>query len=335
MLDGVMNRKGGEVREVGRSESASLRVLRRVKKPLHNLPAQLTPLIGREREIVVLREILLRPDVRLLSLIGPGGVGKSRLGLWTASSLVKDFADGVCLVSLAPIVNPELVVPTVARTLGLKESGARPLFERLEEHLQDKQLLLVLDNFEQVLGAAPGIAELLSACPELKVLATSREALRVSGEQEFPVSPLEAPGPGHLDAEKVAGYPAVELFARRAQAVRPDFEVTGTNAVQVAQICHRLDGLPLAIELAAARIRLLPPETMLARLELRILTGGARDAPARQKTLKSTIEWSYNLLEGGEQRLFRHLAVFVGGAVLWRLPRRWLVSRRPWTLWRR
>ena len=293
--------------------------LRTLDARRHNLPVQATPLIGREREVTSARERLLTPGVRQLTLTGPGGTGKTRLGLQVAAEAVDRFEDGVFFVALAPIGDPALVAPTIAETLGVRDAGGRPLRESLEDYLQDKQLLLVLDNFEQVLGAAPLVAELLARAPELKILVTSRAVLHLRGEHEFPVPPLALPDPGSLPSVgAMSQYAAVALFIERAAAVNPDFAVTNENAPAVAEICHRLDGLPLAIELAAARIRLLPPAAMLARLGRRLpfLTGGARDLPARQQTLRGTIEWSYDLLDEGERRLFRWLAPFVGGCTL-------------------
>jgi predicted ATPase len=258
-------------------------------------------------------------NVRLLTLTGTGGTGKTRLALHVASELSEAFADGVYLVNLAPLSDPELVVPTTAQTLDLKESADQTLLDLLKVFLHGKQVLLLLDNFEQVLDAAVEVAELLAACPLLKVLVTSRAALHLQGEQEFAVPPLAVPDPKHLpDLVTLSQYEAVALFLQRAQAVKPEFQVTNANAPAVAEICVRLDGLPLAIELAAARIKVLPPQALLARLgqRLAVLTGGARDAPARQQTLRNTIAWSYQLLDTGEQRLFRQLSVFVGGCTL-------------------
>jgi predicted ATPase/DNA-binding SARP family transcriptional activator len=293
--------------------------------PLHtldthpnNLPAQPTPMVGREVELEAARR-LLREEVRLVTLTGPGGVGKTRLGLQVAAELLDDFPDGVFLVELAPIIDPGLVASTIAQRLGIRETGGQPLLESLKEYLREKQLLLVLDNFEHVLAAAPRVAELLTGSPQLQVLVTSRAVLHLRGEQELPVPPLAVPDPKRLPpTPAVSQYAAVELFIQRALNVRPDFAVTDENAPAVAEICARLDGLPLAIELAAARIRLLSPEALLARLERRLplLTGGARDLPERQQTLRAAIGWSYDLLQEGEQRLFRRLSVFVGGCTL-------------------
>ncbi|GAC1347255.1 MAG: LuxR family transcriptional regulator [Ktedonobacteraceae bacterium] len=285
----------------------------------HNLPVQLTLLIGREKEVATIQRLLQRQEVRLLTLTGPGGTGKTRLGLQVAAELGDLFSDGVYFVNLAPISDPALVVPTIAQALDLKETGDQPLLDILKMSLRDKQLLLLLDNFEQVISAAPQVTDLLAACPNLKVMVTSRAVLHVQGEQEFAVPPLAMPDPKHLpDLVALSQYEAVALFLARAQAVKPEFQVTNASAPAIAEICVRLDGLPLAIELAAARIKVLPPQALLARLgqRLALLTGGARDAPARQQTLRNTIKWSYDLLNADEQRLFRRLSVFVGGCTL-------------------
>ena len=287
--------------------------------PVNNLPAQLTPLVGRKREAAAVRATLTRPEVRLLTLTGPGGVGKSRLGLRVAEDVAGHFPEGLCLVSLAPIRDPERVVPTIAQTLGLREVDERPLHEYLKDYLRDKRLLLLLDNFEHVAEAAPAVAEVLASCPQVKALVTSRAVLHLSGEHEFPVAPLERPKSQNLpDPEGLARYGAVKLFVDRVREIKPDFRLTEANAAAVAEICARLDGLPLAIELAAARIKLLPPEAMISRLRNRLplLNAGRLDLPARQRTLRNTIEWSHDLLETGEQRLFRRLAVFSGGCTL-------------------
>jgi predicted ATPase/class 3 adenylate cyclase/DNA-binding CsgD family transcriptional regulator len=286
-----------------------------------NLPVQATPLLGREREVAAVGALLRRVDVRLLTLTGTGGTGKTRLAFQVAADLLEDFTDGVYFVALAPISDPALVVATIAQTLGVTDTGGQPLLEQLKAYLHGKQLLLLLDNFEQVLAAAPMVGELLAAAPLLKVLITSRAALHVYGEQEFPVPPLALPELAQLSLvalDILAQYPAVALFVQRSQAVKPDFVLTAENARAVAEICVRLDGLPLAIELAGARVKLLPPQSLLARLSnrLALLTSGARDLPARQQTLRSTIDWSYHLLDEDAQAVFRRLGVFAGGCTL-------------------
>jgi predicted ATPase/class 3 adenylate cyclase len=294
------------------SEFPPLRTLDAVRQ---NLPSHLTPLLGREREVADACA-RLRGATRLLTLTGPGGTGKTRLAQQVAAELLDDFDGGVYFVDLAPIRDPELVVPTIAQTLGLRETGGQSIAESLKAYLREKQFLLVLDNFEQILPAAPQVVDLLAAAPGLKALVTSRAALRVRGEQEAPVSPLSLPDRKRLPGvEALSQYAAVALFIERAVAVRPDFAVTNENAPAVAEICHRLDGLPLAIELAAARVRLFPPQALLSRLEsrLKLLTGGPRDVPARQQTLRDAIAWSYDLLSHQEQAFFRRLSVFTGG----------------------
>ena len=334
----------------------------------NNLPSAPTPLIGRETELRQVVALLRRPDVRLITLSGPGGIGKTRLALEVAHAVVEGeawgverraeppsaldtlpspphglFPDGVYFVSLAPIHDPAHVLSAIAQTLNIREQGSQPLRESLITHLRSRRVLLVLDNFEHVVTAAPLTLELLSASPGLKVLCTSQVVLRVRAEQEFPVAPLplpplpegsRRPAPGretdhglritdyglqYTDyASRVAQSPSVQLFVQRAQDVRPDFTLTPSVAEPVAEICRRLEGVPLAIELAAARVKVLPPSALLARLERRLtlLTGGARDLPARQRTLRATIDWSYTLLDDAEKTLFRRLAVFVGGCTL-------------------
>jgi predicted ATPase/class 3 adenylate cyclase len=283
----------------------------------NNLPVQLTSFIGRSREKDEVKQMLSKE--RLLTLTGSSGSGKTRLALQVAVEMIEYFNDGVFFVPLAPITEPGLVASTIAQSLGAIESSARTIMDSLKDYLQNKSLLLLLDNFEQVISAAPLVAELLVACIELKILITSREGLHVSGEIEYPVLPLELPNLKQLPPlESLSHYAAVELFIQRAKAVKPGFEITNTTAPAVAEICYRLDGLPLAIELAAARIKLLPPPAMLTRLEHRLefLTGGGRDAPVRQQTLRNAIAWSYDLLDENEQKLFQRLSVFIGGFTL-------------------
>lgn len=283
------------------------------------LPVPLTPLVGRAREVAALSRALLEEDTRLLTLTGAGGVGKTRLAVAAAEGVAESFADGVVFVGLASIEDPGLVVDTISRTLGLKEAGGLSLTDALRAELRAKRALLVLDNFEHVIGAAPEIAALLSACPGLRVLVTSREALRLRGERQFPVPPLEVPDLTRVPTpEEVAAAAAVELFVRRAGEVAPTFELTQANATAVAAICRRLDGLPLAIELAAALAKLLSPRALLARLDsmLPLLVGGARDLPERQRTMRRAVAWSYDLLAEHEQSAFRGLSIFAGSCTL-------------------
>jgi predicted ATPase/class 3 adenylate cyclase len=295
------------------SEFPPLRTLR--ARP-NNLPLQPTPLVGREREVEEVAERVRGEEVRLLTLTGPGGTGKTRLALQAGADLLEGADDGVFFVSLATITDPELVPSAIAGSLGLKESAEEPLMETLESYLQHKRLLLILDNFEQVLEGSTLVGALLGSCPNLKVLATSRIPLGLYGEQEYPVPPLALPDPKVLPPLVVlTQYEAVRLFVERAKAVKPDFEVTNESAPAVAEICIRLDGLPLAIELAAVRTKLLPPQALLIRLgnRLKLLKGGARNLPARQQTLRATIDWSYDLLTEEEKTLFGRLSVFSGG----------------------
>jgi predicted ATPase len=255
----------------------------------------------------------------LLTLTGPGGTGKTRLALQLAADFLEEFEDGVFFVALATITDPKLVSSTIAGPLGVKESAEQPLTEGLKGYLREKDLLLVLDNFEQVLEGASVVGELVAACPKLKVLATSRIPLRLYGEQEYPVPPLALPDPRVLPpVEVLTQYEAVRLFVERARAVKADFSVTNENAPAIAEICARLDGLPLAIELAGARVRILPPQKMLERLSnrLKLLKGGARDLPNRQQTLRGAIDWSHYLLEADEKILFGRLSVFSGSRTL-------------------
>jgi predicted ATPase/class 3 adenylate cyclase len=285
----------------------------------NNLPLQPTPLVGREKEVSEVCDLLRGTETRLLTLTGPGGTGKTRLALQAAADLLDDFPDGTFFVPLATLSEAELFLSTVAETLGVRETGEQPLDESLKDYLKERRLLLVLDNFEQVLGAAPTVTELLAAAPGLKVLATSRAPLGLYGEQEYAVPPLSVPDVRHLpDFKTLSQYEAVRLFIERAKAAKADFEVTDESAPAVAEICVRLDGLPLAIELAAARIKMLPPKAMLQRLSsrLKLLTGGARDLPVRQRTLRGAIEWSHTLLGDGEKTLFARMAVFSGGRTL-------------------
>ncbi|MDQ2910267.1 MAG: adenylate/guanylate cyclase domain-containing protein [Actinomycetota bacterium] len=284
-----------------------------------NLPAQPNAFIGRARELQEAEALLTRADVRLLVLTGTGGAGKTRLALQLAATVIEQFPNGVFFVSLAPIRDWELVVPTIAQTLGLREQSGEAVVETLTEYLRDKQMLLVLDNFEQLVAAAPAIAGLLGSARGLTVLVTSRTPLRLSGERTYAVPPLALPDPDRpQDTANLAACESVSLFVERAHAAVAEFAVTDANAQTLAEICVRLDGLPLAIELAASRVRALPPPALLRRLDQRLalLTGGAQDLDERQRTLRATIEWSYDLLLNDEKALFARLGVCVGGCRL-------------------
>jgi predicted ATPase/class 3 adenylate cyclase len=285
----------------------------------NNLPAQPTALIGREAELATLREMLVTLDARLITLTGPGGTGKTRLALQAAAESLDAFPDGVWFVPLAAISDPALVPEAIATELGVRQAPGEQVLSRLTEHLRSRQTLLVLDNLEQVLDAAPMIGRLIDEAPRLVILTTSREPLRLRAERELPIAPLPLPGESlRLSPEQALVSPAVRLFVERAQAVKPGFALQLSNLADVVAISRRLDGLPLAIELAAARVRILTPSTLLARLDQRmaILTGGARDLPARQQTLRATIAWSYDLLDPAECALFARLGVFAGGCSL-------------------
>jgi predicted ATPase/DNA-binding CsgD family transcriptional regulator/DNA-binding XRE family transcriptional regulator len=288
-------------------------------QPNIHLPTPLTNFIGRGQEINEAASLLRLPGVRLLTLTGTGGVGKTRLSLMVARAVADGYPDGVWFVPLAPVREPAFVASTIASKLGVRELGGQPLIESLRAWLRARQALLVIDNFEHVLDAAPLIADLLTACPSAKVLVTSRSRLRLSGEHDVLIRPLALPAEDKLsDAGSLLGNPSVSLFVERAREVSPDFSLTDGNAATVAAICRQLDGLPLAIELAAAWIRILTPRMLLHRLEERLplLTGGPRDMPDRQRTLRNTIAWSYDLLGASEQALFRRQSIFNGGWTL-------------------
>jgi predicted ATPase len=288
------------------------------KKAQHNLPVQPTPFIGRTAQVTALKELLLKPDVHLITLMGPGGTGKTRLSLQVAQETIDHFQHGVFFVPLADDTNSNQFISRVAQQLEVREGG-RPLLENIKDYLRDKHILLILDNFEQLISSAPVVAELLAGSPQLKIITSSRIALQLHGEQEYPVPPLDLPPAENESAlENFLENESILLFVGRAQAVHPNFALTKDNASAVAEICRRVDGLPLALELAAARVRLLPPQAILSRLDdrLKLLTGGARDLPSRHQTLRNTLEWSYSLLNEEEKTLYARLSVFVGGFTL-------------------
>src|SRR6266436_5600768 len=287
-----------------------------------NLPVLRTGFVGREKEVAAAKELLLRQDVRLVTVTGPGGIGKTRLAVEVAGGLIEMFPGGIHFVPLSPLSDPGLIASVIVQTLGIREAGGQSPLEILKKNLQDSlraPMLFLLDNFEHLIQAAPTVAELLAAAPNLKILVTSRAALHVYGEHEFPVPPLALPDSRSVPSlDVLSQYPAVALFVQRAVAAKPDFELNRENASAVTEICARLDGLPLAIELAAARVKVLSPSSLLTRLasRLQLLTGGARDLPQRQQTLRAAMDWSYDLLNAAERKLFRRLSVFVGGCTL-------------------
>jgi non-specific serine/threonine protein kinase len=283
-----------------------------------NLSAELSPLIGRETELQEIKTFLFQPEVRLLTITGVGGTGKTRLAKAVARESLAEFTDGVYFINLSAIANAELVVPVIAYTLGIREESGKSLKENLLEFIGEKKILLVLDNFEQITEAASQIGEILSGSAKAKILATSRVRLNLRFEREFPLKPLNIPRSENLSTAELSEFPAIALFVERARAVKPVFELKEENAQTIAQICRRLDGLPLAIELAAVRVKMLAPQAILSRLSnsLSLLTGGARDLPERQQTMRAAIAWSYDLLEPEERKLFSRIAVFSGGFTL-------------------
>jgi predicted ATPase len=300
------------------NQSANHVTAKTKNRPSHALPAQQTPFIGRETEITEIIDLLKDPDTRLVTLLGAGGAGKTRISLQAARKVAEDFKDGIVFVPLAEDTDQNQMISRIAKQLNVREGG-RPLLESVKDYLSDKQMLLILDNFEQLVFAAATAAEILNFAPSVKIIATSRIALNLHGEQIFPVPPMKLPG---LNAEPELAYMAenesINLFVKRAQANRPDFRLTKENASDIVKICHRLDGLPLAIELAAAKIKFLTPQAILSRLDqkLKLLSGGARDLPVRHQTLRNTLEWSFNLLSQDEKTLYARLSVFSGGFTL-------------------
>jgi predicted ATPase/class 3 adenylate cyclase len=284
----------------------------------NNLPAQITPLIGREQEIAEIRTLLHDRGVRLVTLLGSGGTGKTRLALQVAAEVIDDYKDGVWHVNLAPVEDPAILPGEILEVLGVKLEGNELALATLEAHLKPRELLLVLDNFEQLVEAAPLLAKFLHAAAQLNVLVTSQAALRIQGEHEYPLAPLPLPHPGQDDPDRLAGNEAVALFVQRARSVQPSFTLNGENAAAVGALTRQLDGLPLAIELAAARIKLFSPVAMLARLErqFEFLTSSDRDRPGRHRTLRAALDWSYGLLAGDERKVFQRMSVFDGGFAL-------------------
>ena len=287
-----------------------------------NIPVQRTAFVGREKEISAAKELLLSKDVRLVTITGMGGIGKTRLAMEIANGLAEDFPGGIHFVPLSPLREPALIASGIVQTLGMREAGGQSPLELLKKYFQDASrapVLFLLDNFEHLMPAAPLVADLLAIAPNLKILVTSRAALHVYGEREFPVPALGVPdAQAKTSLDALSQFPAVALFVQRAVAAQPDFELNQQNASAVIEICSRLDGLPLAIELAAARVKVLSPSAMRTRLasRLQLLTGGARDLPQRQQTLRAAFDWSHDLLSAAEQKLFRRLSVFVGGCTL-------------------
>jgi predicted ATPase/DNA-binding CsgD family transcriptional regulator/DNA-binding XRE family transcriptional regulator len=284
----------------------------------NNLPAERTPFIGRRPEVERLRGMLIDRDVRLLTLTGPPGIGKTRLSLEIACEMLDNFPDGVYFIALAPVADPELVAYTIAQTLGVKEVPGQSITDTVKGFLGERRMLLVLDNFEHVVVASPLVTDLLTVCPNLKALTTSREVLHVYSEHEYPVPPMALPPSDAEPPDDPAQYEAVRLFVEHATAVRPDFALNENNIASVVEICRKVDGLPLAIELAAARVKILSPQALLARMDhrLHVLTGGAKDLPPRQQTLRNAIEWSFESLKDPEKALFRRLGVFAGGCTM-------------------
>ena len=284
-----------------------------------NVPGHFTSLIGREQELEAVCALLSQPGIRLLTLHGPGGIGKTRLALALANPLQNRFPDGIAFISLAPIREPERVLPAIAQELGIQAHAGVPLLEQFQAVLRNKHLLLILDNLEQVIAAAPLLETFLATCPQIKLVVTSRMLLHIPGEQVFPVPPLAVPHLAPLpEKEVLIHYAAVALYVQQARARRPDFQLTTTNASAIAEVCVHLDGLPLALELAAAHVSLLSPQALQARLpqRLQLLTRSTQGAPDRLQSLQKMLDWSYELLSEKDQQLFRRLSVFRGGCTL-------------------